>query len=125
MKTHTTKGCEMLSGLERMNDKEYIGYAYNICRYHHERWNGKGYPDGLKGDNIPICAQVVAIADCYDALTTDRVYKKALPPEQAFNMILNGECGEFSPRPVSYTHLDVYKRQSENNPGNGRDLEGS
>ena len=98
MKTHTTKGCEMLSGLERMNDKEYIGYAYNICRYHHERWNGKGYPDGLKGDNIPICAQVVAIADCYDALTTDRVYKKALPSEQAFNMILNGECGEFSPR---------------------------
>lgn len=98
MKTHTTKGCEMLSGLERMNDKEYIGYAYNICRYHHERWNGKGYPDGLKGDNIPICAQVVAIADCYDALTTDRVYKKALPAEQAFNMILNGECGEFSPR---------------------------
>lgn len=98
MKTHTTKGCEMLAGLERMNDKEYIGYAYNICRYHHERWNGKGYPDGLKGDNIPICAQVVAIADCYDALTTDRVYKRALPPEQAFNMILNGECGEFSPR---------------------------
>lgn len=98
MKTHTTKGCEMLAGLERMNDKEYISYAYNICRYHHERWNGKGYPDGLKGDNIPLCAQVVAIADCYDALTTDRVYKKALPPEQAFNMILNGECGEFSPR---------------------------
>lgn len=98
MKSHTTKGCEMLSGLERMNDKEYIGYAYNICRYHHERWNGNGYPDGLKGDNIPICAQVVAIADCYDALTTDRVYKKALPAEQAFNMILNGECGEFSPR---------------------------
>lgn len=98
MKTHTTKGCEMLSGLDRMNNKEYIGYAYNICRYHHERWNGKGYPDGLKGDNIPICAQVVAIADCYDALTMDRVYKKALPTEQAFNMILNGECGEFSPR---------------------------
>lgn len=98
MKTHTTKGCEMLSGLERMNDKEYISYAYNICRYHHERWDGNGYPDGLKGDNIPICAQVVAIADCYDALTTDRVYKKALPPEQAFNMILNGECGSFSPR---------------------------
>lgn len=98
MKTHTTKGCEMLSGLERLNDKEYINYAYNICRYHHERWDGRGYPDGLKGDNIPICAQVVAIADCYDALTTDRVYKKAIPPDRAFNMILNGECGVFSPR---------------------------
>lgn len=98
MKTHTLKGCEMLSNLERLNDKEYVNYAYNICRYHHERWDGKGYPDGLKGDSIPICAQVVAIADCYDALTTDRVYKKAIPPDQAFTMILNGECGTFSPR---------------------------
>ncbi len=98
MKTHSLKGCEMLSNLGRMNDKEYLYFAYNICRCHHERWDGKGYPDGLKGDNIPICAQVVAIADCYDALTTDRVYKKAIPSEQAFNMILNGECGAFSPR---------------------------
>lgn len=98
MKTHTVKGCEILAGLDRMNDKEYLNYAYNICRYHHERWDGSGYPDGLKGDNIPICAQVVAIADCYDALTTDRVYKKALPQDQAFHMILNGECGVFSPR---------------------------
>lgn len=98
MKTHTLKGCGMLSHFERLNDKEYINYAYNICRYHHERWDGKGYPDGLKGDSIPICAQVVAIADCYDALTTDRVYKKAITPDQAFIMILNGECGAFSPR---------------------------
>lgn len=98
MKTHTTKGCEMLATLERMSDKEYLQYAYNICRYHHERWDGRGYPDGLKGDSIPICAQVAGIADCYDALTTDRVYKKAIPPEQAFNMILNGECGMFSPK---------------------------
>ncbi|MCC8085402.1 MAG: response regulator, partial [Clostridium sp.] len=59
MKTHTTKGCEMLENLDRMGDKEYLRYAYNICRYHHERWDGKGYPDGLHGDNIPICAQVV------------------------------------------------------------------
>ncbi len=98
MKTHTVQGCGILSGLDRMQDKEYLSYAYNICRYHHERWDGRGYPDGLKGDAIPICAQVVAIADCYDALTTDRVYKKAIPQEQAFNMILNGECGSFSPR---------------------------
>lgn len=98
MKTHTLKGCEILSQLDRFPDKEYLQYAYQICRYHHERWDGRGYPEGLKGSSIPICAQVVAIADCYDALTTDRVYKRAIPPTQAFSMILNGECGEFSPR---------------------------
>lgn len=98
MKTHSEKGCQMLSRLDRMSDREYLQFAYNICRYHHERWNGRGYPDGLKGDSIPICAQVVGIADCYDALTTDRVYKKALPHKTAFNMILGGECGCFSPK---------------------------
>ncbi len=96
MKTHSVKGCEILAGLDRMSDQEYLQYAYNICRYHHERWDGSGYPDGLKGDSIPVCAQVVGIADCYDALTTDRVYRKALPAGQAVNMILNGECGAFS-----------------------------
>lgn len=98
MKTHTTKGCEILAGLARMGDREYLLYAYNICRYHHERWDGNGYPDGLKGDAIPVCAQVVSIVDCYDALTSDRVYKKAYSPEKAYNMILNGECGVFSPK---------------------------
>lgn len=98
MKQHTLKGCEILSGLDRMGDEEYLLYAYNICRYHHERWDGRGYPDHLKGDAIPICAQVVGIADAYDALTTDRVYKKAIPPEEAITMILNGECGMFSPK---------------------------
>ena len=98
MKTHSVKGCEILAGLDRMSDRQYLKYAYNICRYHHERWDGKGYPDGLRGDSIPIYAQVVGIADCYDALTTDRVYKKAIAPEKAFTMILNGECGTFSPK---------------------------
>jgi len=98
MKTHTVKGCEMLSNLDRMTDREYLQYAYNICRYHHERWDGRGYPNGLKGESIPICAQVVGVTDCYDALTSDRVYKKALAPEQAVNMILNGDCGAFSPK---------------------------
>ena len=98
MKTHALKGCEILAGLDRMGDQEYLAYAYNICRYHHERWDGRGYPDGLKGDNTPICAQAVGIADAYDALTTDRVYKKAIPPQHALNMILNGECGAFSPK---------------------------
>lgn len=98
MKTHAAKGSEMLSGLSRMADREYLQYAYNICRYHHERWDGRGYPECLKADSIPVCAQVVGVADCYDALTTDRVYKKAIPPNEAFNMILNGECGAFSPK---------------------------
>lgn len=104
MKTHSIKGCEILAGLNRMDDKEFLRYAYNICRYHHERWDGNGYPDGLKGDNIPICAQAVSIADCYDALTTDRVYKKAISPQEAITMILNGECGCFS-----YKMLDCLK----------------
>ena len=98
MKTHAVKGCEILSRLDRMGDRDYLKYASDICLYHHERWDGKGYPRGLKKDRIPMCAQVVGIADCYDALTTDRVYRGAIPPEHAFNMILNGECGAFSPR---------------------------
>lgn len=98
IKTHSVKGCEILSGLGRLEDKEYQKFVYNICRYHHERWDGMGYPEGLKGESIPICAQVVGLADVYDALTSDRVYKKALAPQRAYNMILNGECGQFSPK---------------------------
>lgn len=96
MKTHTTVGSELIQNLSGMGDVEYLRYAYNICLYHHERWDGSGYPYGLRGDNIPICAQAVGIADAFDALTTPRVYKPAYPYEQAFNMILNGECGAFS-----------------------------
>lgn len=98
MKSHVTRGCEMLSSLSDINDKEYMRFAYNICRYHHERWDGMGYPDGLKGENIPICAQVVGMADCYEALTTDRVYKKAISPDLAYHMIQDGKCGRFSPK---------------------------
>lgn len=98
MKTHTVKGCQILESLERMSDREYLQKAYNICRYHHERWDGSGYPDGLCGDAIPICAQVVSVVDAYDALTSERVYKKAVSHQQAANMILNGKCGMFSPR---------------------------
>ena len=72
-------------------------YAYEICRWHHERYDGKGYPDGLKGEEIPISAQVVSLADVYDALVSDRVYKKAYSHEKAIEMILNGECGMFNP----------------------------
>lgn len=98
MKTHTTTGCKILKSLDKMSDKEYLQYAYNICRYHHERFDGNGYPDGLKGDNIPLSAQAVSVADAYDALTTDRVYKSAYSHKKAMDMILHGECGVFNPK---------------------------
>lgn len=96
MKTHTLIGCQILESLGSMVDQEYLRYAHNICHYHHERFDGGGYPEGLKGDDIPICAQVVAIADVYDALTSKRVYKDAYELNTAVNMIFNGECGVFS-----------------------------
>ena len=98
MKTHTTKGCEILESLNYAQDEEYYRYSYEICRHHHERWDGKSYPDGLKGDEIPLSAQVVSLADVYDALVSDRVYRKALSHEKALSMIANGECGAFNPQ---------------------------
>ena len=97
MKEHTLIGASMLDKLEHYKDEKMIKIAYQICRWHHERYDGKGYPDGLKGEEIPISAQVVAMADAYDALISDRVYKKAYSHEQAVKMILNGECGAFNP----------------------------
>ena len=97
MKQHTIIGARMLDRLEMYHDEEMMKYAYEICRWHHERYDGKGYPDGLKGEEIPISAQVVSLADVYDALVSDRVYKKAYSHEKAIEMILNGECGMFNP----------------------------
>ena len=98
MKTHSLRGCEILVKLNYIPDKEYYNYCYEICRHHHERWDGRGYPDGLKGDEISIWAQATSIADVYDALTSDRVYKKAYSHKEAIDMILNGECGAFNPK---------------------------
>lgn len=97
MKTHTTIGDEMLAALKEYQDEPLVKYTRQICRWHHERWDGRGYPDGLKGDEIPIGAQIVALADVYDALTSPRVYKPAYEHAQAVSMILNGECGVFNP----------------------------
>ena len=97
MKTHTVKGCELLDRIPKSRDNPVYQYAYDICRHHHERWDGRGYPDGLKGDQISIGAQVVSLADVYDALTSQRVYKPPFPPEEAVRMILDGECGAFNP----------------------------
>lgn len=98
MKQHTVKGCEILQKLPDIMDNATYRYSYDICRHHHERWDGKGYPDGLPGDEISIWAQVVAVADVYDALTSVRVYKDAYSKETACKMITNGECGTFNPK---------------------------
>ena len=98
MKSHTLTGCQILESLEGITDREYLRYAHNICHYHHERWDGGGYPEGLRGEAIPICAQVVSLADVYDALTSKRVYKDAFSLSKAVNMIFRGECGAFSPK---------------------------
>ena len=97
MKTHTVIGASILEDLDVYRNEELVKTARDICRWHHERYDGKGYPDGLKGDEIPISAQVVSLADVYDALVSKRVYKKSFTHEQAMKMILNGECGQFNP----------------------------
>lgn len=97
MKTHSAIGADMLEDLPFHKNEPLVKTAYEICRWHHERYDGNGYPDGLKGDEIPISAQVVALADVYDALISERVYKKAYSHEKALEMILHGECGAFHP----------------------------
>ena len=97
MKTHTTIGSEMLDNIEGYGDEPLVRTAYAICRWHHERYDGRGYPDGLVGEQIPISAQIVALADVYDALVSKRSYKEAFSHETAVHMILNGECGAFNP----------------------------
>ena len=97
MKTHSVIGYDMLDSIGLYQDEELVKVAKEICRWHHERYDGRGYPDGLKGEEIPVSAQVVSLADVYDALVSERVYKKAFSHEQAMNMILNGECGAFNP----------------------------
>ena len=112
MKTHTTVGASLLEEIPIYRDDPLVKVAREICRWHHERYDGKGYPDGLKGEEIPISAQIVAVADVYDALTSERCYKKAFSHDKAFQMILNGECGQFSPllmECLTESHADIIK----------------
>ena len=97
MKTHSELGSDMIRDMHLPQEKPLVHTAWEICRWHHERWDGKGYPDGLKGEEIPISAQVVSIADVYDALTSERCYKKAFDHDTAIKMILDGQCGQFNP----------------------------
>lgn len=97
MKDHAAAGARILEDMPYGQDKPLFRYALEICHWHHERWDGHGYPDGLWGEQIPISAQVVSLADVYDALTNERCYKKAIEQDTAIKMILNGECGAFNP----------------------------
>ena len=98
MKAHTLRGCEILESLHYTQEENIYRYCYDICRHHHERWDGSGYPDGLKGDEISIWAQATSLADVYDALTSVRVYKGAYSHQEAVEMILGGQCGTFNPK---------------------------
>ena len=98
MKSHTLKGVELLDSVQGCWSDEYDKIVRNIVRSHHEKYDGGGYPDGLKGDDIPIEAQLISLADTYDALVNDRVYKKAYPKDVAYNMINVGDCGVFPPK---------------------------
>ena len=98
LRSHTIRGCELLEDFKNVWSEEYLKIGQEICRSHHERYDGKGYPDGLVGEQIPISAQLVSIVDVYDAMTNERFYKGALAIERVFYMITNGECGIFSPK---------------------------
>lgn len=98
MKTHTVQGGALLDRIPQLRRHGAYRYATDIARHHHERWDGGGYPDGLKGDEISLWAQAVSLADVYDALSCKRVYKDAFPRERVLEMIRNGECGVFNPR---------------------------
>ncbi len=98
MKTHSAKGAQLLNNIPQLHDNAAYEYACDIARHHHERWDGRGYPDGLKGDEITVWSQVVSLADVYDALTSKRVYKDAYNPDDALEMICKGECGIFNPK---------------------------
>lgn len=126
MKTHSAIGSDMLNSLDEYQDEPLVRTGYEIARWHHERWDGRGYPDGLKGDEIPIGAQIVALADVYDALTSERVYKKAFSHEAAIQMILDGQCGAFNPLLMDCLRdlagdLPELLRQAEANKG-ARDI---
>ena len=104
IKTHTTIGADIIRQMASKREKPLLRFAWEICRWHHERWDGNGYPDGLIGEKIPISAQVVALADVYDALTSKRCYKDAYDHETAMDMILNGECGAYNPLLLKCMH---------------------
>ncbi len=107
-KSHSLRGYDIINGISEKWDAEYAKYSKEVTRCHHEKYDGSGYPDGLKGDEIPISAQLVSLADCFESLISESVYKSAIPFEDAFNMILQGECGVFS-----YKLLECFRKAKE------------
>ena len=120
MKSHSEIGASMIRDMDFPQDKPLVRTAWEICRWHHERWDGKGYPDGLTGEEIPISAQVVSIVDVYDALTSERCYKKAFDHDTAIQMILDGQCGQFNP--ILLRCLKELSRQFSKMLGKGMDV---
>ena len=101
MKIHTTKGGEIINNiLNELGDEDFLKVAYDIATSHHEKWNGSGYPNGLKGEDIPLAGRIMAIADVFDALVAERVYKKPIPVEDAINIIINDSGTHFDPNIV-------------------------
>ena len=108
LRSHTIRGYEIIESMRGVWSIEYSKYAAEICRSHHERYDGRGYPDNLAGEEIPVSAQLVSLADCYDTLISERTYKEAVAAEEAFLMIIRGECGVFSPK-----LLEVFRKCKE------------
>ena len=121
MKTHSEIGASMIRDMHFLQNHPLVHTAWEICRWHHERWDGNGYPDGLKGEEIPISAQMVSIADVYDALTSERCYKKAFDHDTAIKMILDGQCGQFNPvllkclKELSLQFSKMYTNETDDN----------
>lgn len=108
MKSHSIRGYDIIESIKELWDEDYVKCSMEITRSHHEKYDGGGYPDGLKGEEIPISAQLVSVADCYAALISESVYKDAIPLDEAYNMILQGECGVFS-----YKLLECFRKAKE------------
>ena len=129
VKSHSIKGYDIVNSIADLWEGEYIEYSREIVRWHHEKYDGSGYPDGLKGDEIPISAQLVSVADCYDSLISESVYKGAIPYEEAYNMILQGECGMFSYKLLeclrkAKEEMETYAKSVEKNEGKMSNAEG-
>lgn len=116
MKQHTVLGCKIIESIRGFQDRRFLECCHTICRYHHERYDGKGYPDGLEGEDIPLIAQIVSMADVYEALVSKRSYRQSFTLEKAYEMIVSGECGAFSPNLLeclsrAREQMEAYARQ--------------
>lgn len=122
VQAHTMLGASMLKNLDSHKEDDLVTTAYEICRWHHERYDGKGYPDGLKGDEIPISAQIVSLADAYDKLTRDRVNKKGISHKEAMHILLHERAEEFNPILLECLE-EIQENISRVMQDGGRDLE--